>query len=245
MLPIYPKPYMPTMPSIVVGADVETQSLRDDAYIIAMGLVGFDIPTMKMVGSFYKTIDPKDPKAMEIFHIDPSTLGWWEGKDNPDYAPTEQARIEAFSGTEKIDQVLWEAKKWLDTISANHEIVITMRGPEFDSPKIMNAFQQCDVPAGKFRKFSILDSDRTTERLAHAFGLVPNHTAEAHHWTRGKDAYEHNAGFDAAKEAYCTARMYHLALVAKTYGFERMLECHNEMCSGEYVAPQLRNQLQA
>lgn len=243
MLPAYPKVIVPTLPSIVVGADVETKAIRSDAYILAMGLVGFDVPTMKMVGSFYSTVDPNDEAAKAIFHEDEQTIGWWQGKGDPDYAPSEEARAEAWSGKENIKQVLWGAKKWLDDISANHPITITMRGPEFDSPIILNAFAQCDVPPSRFRKFSILDSDRTAERLSYAFGLIPDYHAEAHHWTRGKEAYEHNAGFDAAKEAYCTARIYHLALVAKTFGFERMLECHNEMCSGEYVAPQLKTQL--
>lgn len=237
----YPKILPVLTPTVVVGTDLETLALRPDAYILTLANVAFDVPTMKMIGSCYHKIDPNDAKAKEIFYIDPQTVGYWEGKGDPEYAPSEKARIEAFSGTTPLPEALWAAKKWLDDLG-NVKMVITMRGPDFDAPILMNAFAQCDIPPGKYRKFSILDSDRTAERIAYAFGLEPNWHAEAHHWTRGKEAYEHNANFDAAKEAYSTTRIYHLALVARTYGFERMLEAHREMCTGEYIPPQLRGE---
>lgn len=222
------------IPSIVVGGDVETKSLRPDAYILSIGLAAFDIATLRLIGASYQAIDPNDAEANRVFHTDPSTIGWWEGKDNPDYAPSEAARKEAFSGTTNIKDALWTAKKFLDDLG-NKPLVLTMRGPDFDSPILMNAFAQCDVPPGKFRKFSMLDSDRTAERLAHAFGLLPDMEAEAHNWTRGKDFIEHHAGFDAAKEGYLTARIYHLALIARTHGFPRMQEAHEQMRTGEYI----------
>ncbi|AWN08821.1 putative endodeoxyribonuclease [Salmonella phage SPAsTU] len=237
----YPKPYIPFIPSVVVGTDLETLALRSDAFILTMANVAFDVPTMKMIGSCYQKVDPNDEKAKEVFYIDPKTVGYWEGKDNPDYAPCEEARKEAYSGTTPLPEALWAMKKFLDDLG-DVKMVITCRGPEFDHPILMNAFAQCNVHPGKYRKFSILDSDRTIERLAAAFGLEPNWEIEAPNWTHGKEAYEHNANFDAAKEAYSTARLYHLALVARTYGFERMLDAHREMCTGEYIAPQLRGE---
>lgn len=223
-----------TIPSIVVGADAETKSLRPDAYILSIGLAAFDVATLRLIGASYTSIDPNDPEAAKVFHTDPQTIGWWEGKDRPEYAPSEAARLEAFSGTTNIKDALWNAKKFLDSLG-DKPMTITMRGPDFDAPILMNAFAQCDVPPGKFRKFSMLDSDRTAERLMYAFGLEPDMDAEAHNWTRGKDFIEHHAGFDAAKEGYMTARIYHLALIARNHGFPRMLEAHEQMRTGEYI----------
>lgn len=225
------------IPTIVVGADGETQSLRPDAYLLSIGLAAFDVPTLRLIGAYYQTIDPIDPNALKIFHVDPGTIAWWRGEDKPEYAPSREAYAEAFSGTTKMPEVLWGAKKFLDEFEGK-DVTLTMRGPDFDSPIIMNAFAQCNVPAGRFRKFSMLDSDRTAQRIMHAFGLEPDYDAEAHNWTRGKDAYEHHAAFDAAKEGYITARIYHLALIAKRHGFQRMLEANDQLRTGEYTATQ-------
>jgi len=221
------------IPSIVVGCVAKTKSVRPDAYILSLGLAAYDIATLRLIGASYNTIDPNDPQAEAIFHTDPQTIGWWEGKEE-DRSPPEAARIEAFSGTTKMPEALWNAKKFLDSLG-QHEVVLTMKGPEFHAPIILNAFAQCDVPQGKFRKSTNYDSDRTAERFAAAFGLTANMDAEEHNWTRGKDAVAHHAGFDAAREGYLTARLYHLALVARRHGFPRMLEAHEQMRTGEYV----------
>lgn len=223
------------IPNIVIGADGETKSMRSDAYLLAVGFAGWDVTTLRYIGGYYQTIDPNDEKAKSIFHEDPGTMAWWRGEgDNPAYAPSPEAYKEAFSGTMKMPEALWGAYRWLETFR-DKVCTITMRGPDFDSPIMMNAFLQCDVPTSILRRFSMLDSDRTAERIMHALGLVPDYQAESHNWTRGKDAYLHHAGFDACREGYITARMYHLALIAKRHGFERMLEAHHQICTGEYA----------
>lgn len=223
------------VPNIVIGVDVETKSLRSDAYPIAVGITAWDVPTLRLIGSFYQTIDPNDEKAKSIFHEDPGTLAWWRGEgEDPAYAPSPEAYKEAFSGTTKMPEVLWGAYRFLEGFKTQIT-TLTMRGPEFDSPILMNAFAQCDVPTSLLRRFSMLDSDRTAERITYALGLEPDFQAESHNWTRGKEAYLHHAGFDSAREGYITARIYHLALVGKRHGFERMLEAHNRLCTGEYA----------
>lgn len=223
------------IPNVVIGVDVETKSLRSDAYPIALGMAAWDVATLRLIGAFYQTIDPNDEKAKGVFHEDPGTMAWWRGEgDNPDYAPSPEAFKEAFSGTMKMPEVLWAGYKFLEGFK-KQQVTLTMRGPDFDAPVLMNAYAQCDVPTSLLRRFSMLDSDRTAERLAHAFGLEPNYEAESHNWTRGKEAYLHHAGYDAAREGYITARIYHLALIAKRNGFERMVEAHHQMCTGEYA----------
>lgn len=224
------------IPNIVIGADGETKSMRSDAYLVSIGFAAYDVPTLRFIGAYYQNIDPNDEKAQAIFHEDPGTMAWWRGEgENPEYAPSREAYAEAFAGTMKMPEALWGAYRFLEGFK-DKVCTITMRGPDFDAPIMMNAFAQCDVPAGMLRRFSMLDSDRTAERLAHAMGLAPDYQAESHNWTRGKEAYLHHAGYDAAREGYITARIYHLALIAKRHGFERMLEAHNQLCTGEYAA---------
>lgn len=224
------------IPTVVIGADVETKSMRTDAYVVSLGFAAWDVATMRLIAHHYQNIDPEDEKAKAIFHEDPGTLAWWRGEgDDPAYAPSREAYAEAFGGTMKMPEALWGAYRFLEKFK-QHKVTITMRGPEFDEPILMNAFLQCDVPTSILRRFSMIDSDRTAERIMHAFGLTPNYPAESQHWTRGKDAYLHHAGWDAAREGYITARIYHLALIASRHGFERMMAAHNQMMTGEYAA---------
>lgn len=224
------------LPNIIIGLDVETKSMRSDAYILSIGLTVWDVTTLRLIGSFYDTIDPEDPKAKEIFHEDPETMRWWNGlTDNPQYCPSPEARAEAFSGKRKLPEVLWDVRNFLEKFK-EHQVGITMRGPDFDSPIIMNAFAQCNVPTSLLRRFSALESDRTAERIQHAFDIAPDYEAESHNWTRGKNAYLHHAGFDSAREGYITARVYHLAMIMRKFGWERMMEAHTALRSGDYCA---------
>lgn len=224
------------LPTVVIGVDVETKSMRADAYIVSLGMAAWDVATMRLIATHYQTIDPEDEKAKAIFHEDPGTMAWWRGEgDDPTYSPSREAYKDTFSGTMKMPEALWGAYRFLEKFKT-YRATMTMRGPDFDAPILMNAFKQCDVPTSILRRFSMLDSDRTAERIMHAFGLEPNYPVESQHWTRGKDAYLHQAGWDAAREGYITARIYHLALIAKHHGFERMLEAHAQMQTGEYAA---------
>ncbi|MGL5223057.1 MAG: 3'-5' exoribonuclease domain-containing protein [Shewanella sp.] len=224
------------LPNIIIGADVESKSMRADAYILSIGLTAWDVATMRLIGAFYDTIDPNDEIAKGIFHEDPATMAWWAGmSDTPEFCPSEEARIEAFSGTRKMPEVLWDARNFLEKFKGQ-QVGITMRGPDFDSPIIMNAMSQCNVPTSLFRRFSALESDRTAERIMHAFDLAPDYEAESCNWTRGKNAYSHHAGFDSAREAYTTARIYHLAMILRKFGWERMIEAHHALRSGDYCA---------
>lgn len=224
------------IPTIIIGVDVETKSTRADAYPVSIGAGAWDIATMRLIATHYQTIDPNDEKAKAIFHEDPYTMAWWRGEgDNPDYAPSREAFAEAFSGTMPMPEALWGMYHFFEKFKS-HKVALSMRGPEFDQPILMNAFSQCDVPTSLLKRFSMLDSDRTAERIMHAFNLTPDYRAESHNWTRGKDAYLHHACFDAAREGYITARIYHLAMVARLHGFDRMLEAHNQLMTGEYTA---------
>ena len=225
------------LPTVVVGVDVETKAIRPDAYIISVGAAAFDVATLKRISNYYSNIDPNNEDHNKMFHTDAETLAYWNGEGKPEYAPSEAARIEAFSGTANMKNVLWDLTKYLDSLG-DIKMTITMRGPEFDGPILLNAMAGLNVKQGKMRRFSSYDSDRTAERLAEAFGFTLNPEAEAKNWLQHDQDIEHHAGSDAAREGYTTARIYHLGQVLTAYGYDKALECHNRLASGElYISP--------
>lgn len=229
--------YIPKIPVIVHGFDAETKALRPDAYILSMGMATFDIATLTLLGCSYVAVDPNDPEANEIFHTDPGTLEWWEGKGNPDYAPSPEARKAAFSGTTKMPDALRIMVNYVEQFK-KFDSVIVSRGPEFDIPIVCNALVRCNQYQGLFRRFSANDSDRTVERLMLAMGLEMDQDTEQHNWLRsGGEWVEHHPGFDSARSAYRTARAYHLAHIAKNHGFEQMLVAHKALRAGNYNPP--------
>lgn len=228
--------YIPKLPVLVAGVDVETKALRPDAYILSAAACVFDVYSLTCIAATYLGIDPNDEEANRVFYTDPSTLDWWEGKGNPDYAPSPEARKAAFDGTMKIDAALKMLVDFLEPLRKKHEMVLSSRGPEFDIPIIVNGLVQCNLYQGIFRKFSANDSDRTVERLSLAFGLEMDEDTESHNWLKaGKEWVEHHPGFDSARTAYRTARFYHLAAIAKRWGFEVMLQAHEHLKRGDYI----------
>lgn len=228
--------YIPKLPSLVAGVDVETKALRPDAYMLSIAATVFDIYSLSCVGATYLGIDPNDPEADKVFYTDPGTLDWWDGKGNPDYAPAPAAREAAFSGNLKIDAALRLLVDFLEPLRKKHEMVLSSRGPEFDIPIIVNGLVQCNLYQGIFRKFSANDSDRTIERISLAFGLEMDEETESHNWLKsGKEWVEHHPGFDSARTAYRTARFYHLGMIAKRWGFDVMLQAHEHIKRGDYT----------
>lgn len=222
------------MPAIVIGVDVETGSLRSDAFIFSAGASAWDVTLLRHIGCSYGVADANDEKAAAIFHKDPATMSWWEGKEDPSRSPCREAYNEIMSGTIKLPELLWQISKFV-TSFADKNAVITMRGPEFDNPILMNAFAQCDVSPGFLRKFSKIDSDRTAHRMMATLGFHPDLDAEEHNWTCGnQNAYPHHAGYDATAEGYMTARAYHLMMLVNKLGYDRAAQANEMMRSGDY-----------
>lgn len=225
--------YIPKLPAIVHAIDTETKALRPNAYILSMGGSTFDIATLSLLGCTYVAVDPNDPEADKIFDTDSSTVAWWNGEGDPAFAPTPEAKQAAWSGTTKIDVALKIVVEYFEQFK-KFDSVLVSRGPEFDMPIMCNALVACNVFQGIFRKFSACESDRTVERLMLAFGLDMNQEVEEHNWVGKGQWVEHHPSFDSARSAYRTARAYHLAHIAKNYGFEKMLIAHKALCEGTY-----------
>lgn len=225
------------IPEVVVGADVETKSTAPNAYMLSFACVAFDIRTLTQVANIYRTIDPNDENMVEpYFHTDESTLKWWRGDVDPQYAPDPAAYKEAFSGTTKLPDALKDIVDFLEPIRKKQKHVVSSRGPEFDIPIIRNALRQCDLYEGIFRRFSNNDSDRTAERVLAALGMEIEYVNEKHHWCNLHEWVEHMPAFDAGRTAYRTARMYHLLYLIRTHGSDTAYKANEEMRRGSYDA---------
>lgn len=225
--------YIPKLPVIIHAFDCETKALRPNAYILSMGGSTFDVATLTMLGCTYVAVDPNDPEADKIFETDSGTVAWWNGEGNPDYAPTPEAKKAAWEGTTKIDVALKIVVEYFEGFK-KFDSVLVSRGPEFDMPIVCNALVACNQFQGIFRKFSACESDRTVERLMLAFGIDMDEAVEGHNWLKKGEWVEHHPSFDSARSAYRTARAYHLAHIAKNFGFDKMLLAHNALRAGNY-----------
>lgn len=227
--------YIPKLPAVVHGFDLECKALTPDAYILSMGGCTFEVASLSLLGAAYAAIDPNDPEADKVFRTDPGTIAWWNGEGDPAYAPSPEAKAAAFGGTLNIKDGLRVIVNYFDQYKKFDSVLVT-RGPEFDMPIVCNALVTCDMYQGIFRRFSACESDRTVERLMLAFGLDMDQDTESHNWLRKAQWVEHNPQFDSARSAYRTARAYHLAHIAKNFGFEKMLQAHNALKAGNYNA---------
>lgn len=221
------------LPKLVHGFDVETQSLKPTAYILSGSIQTFDIQQLKRVDGIYGTIDPNDPDA-RCFDVDPSTVDWWHGKGDPQYAPSVTSRTEAYSGTTPMPQVLKTWTEYLDKYKSEESVIVT-RGPEFDIPIMMNALKECGVYMGLFRRFTMNDSDRTMERVLSMLGLNGDLHLEESRWMNGEVFDAHNPKHDAALSAYRTARVYHMCNLIHEYGSDVAKEAHELLQKDEYV----------
>ncbi len=230
--------YQPVdIPEVVVGADVETKSTKPNAYMVSMACVAFDIKTLTQIANIYRTIDPNDENMKPpFFDTEESTMKWWRGEGNPDYAPDPAAFKEAFSGTAKLPDAMKEIVDFLEPIRKKHKHVITTRGPEFDIPIIRNALRQCDLYEGIFRRYAINDSDRTAERVLVALDMDINVDSEERLWCATNQYVSHMPAFDAGMSAYRTARMYHLLYLIRHHGSEVAYKACASMRAGDYNA---------
>lgn len=229
-----------TLPAVVTGFDLETLALRPDAYILTAALSTIDIISLEFLLHTYVKFSPTDPVAKDVFYVDSDTEAYWKGMANPDYAPSKRAQIEAFSGTELLPEGLPKLVNHVEQFKNKGQVIVS-RGPDFDMPIIRNALQQCDCYQGAFMKVSMFDSDRTAERLAAAAGFEINEEVEKRNWVYGGYDDPHMAPHDAAKEAYTTARAYHLMMVGKQHGWDKAVIANQLLREGSYQSREFLN----
>lgn len=237
--------YRPVViPEVVIGADVETKSVKPDAYVVSMALNAFDVETLKHIGCCYGTIDPNDENA-KCFHEDAGTMSWWRGEGDPNYAPSREAFKEAFSGKDKLPDVLKRMVDFAEPLRRKHKVSVATRGPEFDIPIIRNALSECGLYEGIFRNFSANDSDRTAERVLSLLNMDIDHAAEEWIWVKKNEWVEHMPAFDSALSAYRTARCFHLCGLVGKYGSEVAREALELIRTNQYDAMKFKAAIEA
>lgn len=123
--------------------DLETLSTKPNAAILSIGAVPF-MPFIQEC-KFYEKVAPASPLLNPpdcLFDISQNTLAWWNKQP-------QHVRLEAYSGTKSISEVLTEFTSWL--YSFNKEIILWGNGADFDNVILTNAYNVFDVkPPWKF-----------------------------------------------------------------------------------------------
>ena len=118
--------------------DLETLSSRNNAAIVAIGAVRFDLETFQLGEEFYKVVDPSSCQKLKL-HIDARTVIWWMNQ-------SEEAR-EIFSDRVKKDNIknaLAEFSYFVRESDPNP--LIWGNGATFDNVIIRTAYEMCNFP---------------------------------------------------------------------------------------------------
>lgn len=119
-----------TAPEINVMIDIETTSTQVNAGILSIAAVPFlwDEP----LDYFYEKASMRSLEA-KGFHISRQTMGWWDLQSS-------QARLEAFSGTQDIMEMLSYFDDYMRELPA--KLIVWGNGADFDVPIITNGFDE-------------------------------------------------------------------------------------------------------
>lgn len=168
--------------TIRVMIDMETVATSPRAAIVSLGACTFGLPFGAERKIFYGKASLASNEHLKR-EISRETMLWWDKEEN------EAARLEAFSGTLALDDVLDQFLNWTDSIGNRVDIELWSRGAGFDCEILQDAFYQIfgSYPYD-FRKHMC---QRTVERLMPMTlkSAIPGNT------------YKHNALMDAMHQA--------------------------------------------
>lgn len=120
--------------TIHVMIDFETASNESNAAPISLGAVCFAGRTHH-TDRFFERKNSLDSSERLGLHISKQTMEWWDKKVNP------QTRAAAFSGTEKLEDVLEEFKTWCSSLGSLQDIHIWGNGADFDPIILKHAYE--------------------------------------------------------------------------------------------------------
>ena len=115
-----------------VMLDLETTGVAAGCCILSIGAC-----TLDLNNEFYQkiSIDSCWNKGLKD---DPSTLNWWESQDSA-------AKVEAFSGTLQLQDVLNNFSLWLKGLQEKN-VKVWGNGADFDLPILGAAYIACGMP---------------------------------------------------------------------------------------------------
>jgi hypothetical protein len=220
-------------PTVVVGLDVETKALVPNSYILSVGLAAYDIKTLRCVEFAEFVFDPNDPEQITRA-IDKNTIEWWHNhQDNNPRYPTKAVFEHTWGGTLPFSTGMSKLASILRPYSKRDDVVMPMRGPDFDMPILINALQETGNRKGALYARN-LDSHRTVEKVIASLELPA--LTEKEVIANIGEIKLHTAGFDAAVEAYDTARMYHGLHLIKELGYEKTYAYFESLASGDSIS---------
>lgn len=222
-------------PEHVNGIDIETKAATNDAFIISIGMVTYRTRDLKMEASLNLCIDPECPIQTQLGReVTEATMDWWLPTNPNKWSPSKEARDWSWGGKMHTDQAISLVGKYLRECKKDPTMVHTMRGPDFDYVVLRSLYDQM----GEYFdiKFSMLDSHRTTERALAILGVPPYNESEDGHISLSDGHIPHVAVCDASKEAYETAKYYHLLWWIRNHGYDRAMEVANNWQNGIYEA---------
>lgn len=221
----------------VMGIDIETQSTENNAKIISIGATIIDVYTLKCVDWFEGLIDPNCELQINR-DVSDGTMRWWDTRDltNPVY-PTDIAKQMSFAGTEDTVTVLNRFSEFLTktyTLNTVGNIVYNMRGPEFDYCLLDCLYKELDLKLPI--RFSLLDSNRTTERFSKILNIPATTQKEFGHILPYEGHYKHTALFDSGQEAIDAAKAYQAAYWYVELGKQRAIDIIDGWANLDYIA---------
>ena len=137
-----------------IMVDLETLSTAHNAAILTIGAVEFGLPHgfANKCKFFYDKVIPESIDT-KLFDIDKTTLTWWDKQPST-------VRVEAFSGTKHIEDVLISFNNWLRNnfvrtdATVKSEVLLWSKGADFDCKILASAMETYGIDfAVDFRNY--------------------------------------------------------------------------------------------
>lgn len=145
--------------------DLETLALTQDAAIVQIGAVAFELRAggaIDVAGGLDILVDPNAPRRRHCSH----TVGWWHSQDPALYEKVVARQADRV----RLGVALARLHDWLDRINAEHGLMGVWAGPAaFDLGVLRHAYEQLGraIPWN----YRIERDDRTVRALSR-YGLL-------------------------------------------------------------------------
>lgn len=223
------------IPLHVNGIDIETKSTAVNAWVLSIGMVKYRVRDLQIVDTLNLNIDPNCTIQQQLARdVSDNTMRWWFPENSDKWSPSKIAQEWTWGGKMSTETAVSVMGNYLRNCRKDKTTVHTMRGPDFDYVVLKTLYEQMNEYFDV--KFSMLDSHRTVERGLRALGIPPFNENELKHISPTDNYIEHVAVCDASKEAYETAKYYHLLWWIRHHGYDKAIEVAKGWQEGTYVA---------
>lgn len=147
--------------------DIETLDIKPSAVILVVAAVFFDPRTGELGAEFEAAISSQKDQPGRTISLD--TVAWWAKQ-------SDEARKQAFSGTESLKRVLSSLSRFIH-MNSTDTVKVWGNGKEFDCAILEHAFQQLEMPCPW--KFWDTQDVRTVITLAELHGFNPKKPARS------------------------------------------------------------------